>query len=268
MATLHVRNFPDALYARLRAEAERNGRSIGAETIFLLQSAALAGMTAGYPPARRRRRLARREATTPFEHFSPRARQVVARAHDEARELGHAHVGTEHLLLGLLRDTGAPATLMLEAEGFAYADARAAIEPGPTPAEPTAAEVLPFTPGAKKAMELALRESLDRGDGTIWPYHVLIGIAREEDGPGAHLLADRALDAKTLRNAIRRLMRPATMLYSFGGGSDDFRVVELEGDAVAWEERLNELARVGYELVQIVDRRAIFSSRRGVDRGP
>jgi ATP-dependent Clp protease ATP-binding subunit ClpC len=269
MATLHVRNFPDALYARLRAEAERNGRSIGAETIFLLQSAALAGMTAGHQRhARVGRRRARKEPATPFEHFSPRARQIVARAHDEARELGHAHVGTEHLLLGLLRDTGAPATLMLEAEGLAYADARAAIESGSAPAEPAAAEVLPFTPGAKKAMELALRESLDRGDGTIWPYHVLIGIAREEDGPGARLLAERGLDAKALRNAIRRLMRPAAAPLIFGAASDDFRVVELEGDAVAWEERLNELARVGYELVQIVDRRAIFSGRRGVDRGP
>ena len=84
MATLHVRNFPDALYERLRGNAERNGRSIGAETIFVLQSAVLAGMTAGYPPARGRRRHVRREQTTPFEHFSPRAKQIVVRARQEA----------------------------------------------------------------------------------------------------------------------------------------------------------------------------------------
>src|SRR6476469_9569559 len=108
MATLHVRNFPDALYERLRGNAERNGRSIGAETIFLLQSAALAGMTAGYPATRRRRR-GRKQPAAPFEHFSPRARQLVARAHEEARELGSNAIGTEHLLLGLLRDTAAPA---------------------------------------------------------------------------------------------------------------------------------------------------------------
>src|SRR4051794_27035623 len=138
MATLHVRNFPDALYERLRSEAERNGRSIGAETIFLLQSAALAGMTAGQPRMRRRRR-ARTEQGSPFHHFSPRARQIVARAHDEARGLGSVAVGTEHLLLGLLRDTGAPITLVLEGEGIAYAGVRQAIASEAVAAEPAGA---------------------------------------------------------------------------------------------------------------------------------
>ena len=265
MATLHVRNFPDALYERLRGNAERNGRSIGAEAIFLLQSAALAGMTAGYPPARRRRR-ASKEATTPFAHFSPRAKQIVVLAHEEARELGSVSIGTEHLLLGVLRDTGAPVTLMLESLGVAYAEARASVEvdagPGGAVASGDAApETIPFSPGAKKAMELALRESLERGDGTIWPYHVLIGIAAEREAPGARMLADHGLDAKSIANAVRWMMRPASQAYGFGPPGDDFRVVELEGDAASWEAQLNELAGLGYELVQIVDRRAIFTSR-------
>jgi hypothetical protein len=260
MATLHVRNVPDALYARLKAEAERSGRSIGAETIFLLQSAAFAGMTAGYRPPRRRR--SRKEVSTPFEHFSPRARQIIARAHDEARELGHSAIGTEHLLLGLLLDTTAPATRMLEADGLGYAEARRAVEESTAPSDPSTTEALSFTPGAKKAMELALRESLDRADGVIWPYHVLLGVAREEAGPGARVLAERGLDAKALRRQMQRLMRPASMPYVLAAGREDFRVIELDGDAAAWEAQLNELAQVGYELVQIVDRRAIFSSGR------
>src|SRR5262249_16291260 len=106
MATLHVRNFPDALYARLRAEAERHGRSIGAQVIAELQTAAVTAPTAKYAAIRRRR--GRKAPSTPFEHFSPRARQAVARAQDEARELGHAAIGTEHLLLGVLDDSTAP----------------------------------------------------------------------------------------------------------------------------------------------------------------
>ena len=265
MATLHVRNFPDAVYARLRAEAARNGRSIGAETIFQLESAALTGMTAGYPPARRRRRSA---TPTPFEHFSPRARQIVVRAQDEARELGQSEIGTEHLLLGLLHDAMAPVTLMLEAAGLDHAAARQVVEESAGRGDAPPTDALPFTPGAKRAMELALRESLDRADGVIWPYHVLLGIAREEEGLGARVLADLGLDTKTLRRTMRHLMRPASAPLAFRIHEEGFRVVELEGDAAAWEAQLNELAQVGYELVQIVDRRAIFSGRggHGVDR--
>jgi ATP-dependent Clp protease ATP-binding subunit ClpC len=266
LATLHVRNFPDALYERLRGNAERNGRSIGAEAIFLLQSAALAGMTAGPPVARRRRRV-RKEPGTPFEHFSPRARQVVVRAHDEARDLGSPAVGTEHLLLGLLRDTAAPVTLMLESMGVVHDDVRRAVEEAAEHGGEAVPDAIPFSPGAKKAMELALRESLDRGDGTIWPYHVLIGIAAEQEGLGAQLLAARKVEAPAIRNAVRRMMRPASHPLGFASppgfasASDDFRVVELEGDATSWEAQLNDLAGLGYELVQIVDRRAIFSAR-------
>ena len=76
------------------------------------------------------------------------------------------------------------------------------------------------------------------------------------------MLAEQDLDAKRIRNEIRRLMRPVTPPYGFGDATtDDFRVVELEGDAASWEAQLNELAALGYELVQIVDRRAIFTSR-------
>ncbi len=269
MATLHVRNFPDALYERLRANAESNGRSIGAETIFQLQAMLSSGMTGRIPRSRRRRGGA--AATTPFEHFSPRARQIVVHAQEEARALGHAALGTEHLLLGVLRDATAPAAQMLEAEGLDYDAAHRAVAETAGRGEAPPAGALPFTPGAKKAMELALRESLDRADGVIWPYHVLFGIAREQEGLGARLLAEHGLPAATLRRTTQHSMRPVAGSFVVGYGGQDFRVVELEGDAAGWEGQLNELARLGYELVQIVDRRAIFSGGwrgYGVDRDP
>jgi plasmid stability protein len=264
MATLHVRNVPDALYARLRADAEHNGRSIGAETIFRLQAALIGGPTAVALEQRRRRGST---TSTPFEHFSPRARQVVVRAQDAARDFGHSGIGTEHLLLGVLRDRTAPATLMLEAQGLDDAEIRRAVEDHAGRGEASPDDALAFTPGAKKAMELALRESLDGADGVIWPFHLVLGIAREEDGLGARILASHGLDAASLRRAIRRRM--STRLVA-GFAKQDFRVLELDGDAAAWEVQLNELTQLGYELVQIVDRRAIFSGGwrgHGVDRG-
>src|SRR5262245_19985310 len=101
MATLHVRNVPDDLYERLRAQAEANGRSTGAEAVNLIQAQLNEFRRA---PLHRLARRRRSSATTPFEHFSPRARQVVVDAQDEAHELGHRSIGTEHLLLGLLRE--------------------------------------------------------------------------------------------------------------------------------------------------------------------
>src|SRR6187401_404742 len=166
MATLHVRNFPDALYARLRASAAANGRSIGAEAIFHLQAALITSMTAGYPPVGRRRGA----PAKPFERFSPRARRVVNDAQAEARELGHDAIGTEHLVLGLLHEPRTPASGMLEDAGLSHAEARGV---GTTPAGGGA---LPFTAGAKKAMELALRCSLDIRAANIWPFHLLVGV--------------------------------------------------------------------------------------------
>src|SRR4051794_2921998 len=124
MATLHVRNFPDALYARLRASAANNGRSIGAEAVSHLQAALIASTTAGDPPAARRRGAPAR----PFERFSPRARQGVVDARAEARALGHDGVGSEPLVLGLLHEPATPASRLLVDAGVSLAETRREIE--------------------------------------------------------------------------------------------------------------------------------------------
>src|SRR4051794_18047127 len=104
MATLHVRNFPDAVYEVLRSRAETNGRSIGAEAVDVIAAELSRPQEAGSRWAGRRRRAAGR---APFQRFTPLARGVVGLAKDEARALGPDRVRTEHLLLGILQGPGA-----------------------------------------------------------------------------------------------------------------------------------------------------------------
>jgi hypothetical protein len=215
MATLHVRNVPDELYELLRERAAANGRSIGAETCQLLYERLVAA--AGRPrplfsiPGMRRRPVG---GPGIFTRFTPEARQVVVTAQEEARALRHDHVGTDHLLLGVLD----PA----EAAGL-----RTRMKPGDTDVEGQ----IPFTPEAKRALELALRAALSKGDPLIAPKHILVGVRSAE---GSEPLAE----ASPIDPAIR--------------------VILLEGEPEEWERQLNDAAALGYELVQIVDRRAIF----------
>jgi plasmid stability protein len=226
MATLHVRNVPDELYELLRERAAENDRSIGAETVQLLQEHLLATST-----ARTLRRLRRRPSGPGLlGRFTPAARQAVVTAQEEARSLGHDHVGTEHLLLGVLAQ--APELVELSPD-----DVRAQLEPGT--AEATGQ--IPFTPTSKQALELALRAALSHGDAAIEPRHLLVGIS-STDSRGCELLRGAKIDVFHLPESPD----PA------------FRVVLLEGDAESWEKQLNDAAALGYELVEIVNRRAIL----------
>jgi plasmid stability protein len=246
MATLHVRNVPDELYELLRERATTNGRSIGAEAVVLLQSELGTTIRPWRTMFSRRR-----HAPTPFHRFTPRARSLVGEAKDEARDLGDSAIGTEHLLLVLLRSSEAIALFTAESAGLDYEQARAAVEGLPRERADVPLEgSLPFTPGAKKAMELALRYCIERGSGQIGPEELLLGIAREDEGFGARILVEAGLDVATLGRGLAvapRAVPPA-----------GFRVVELAGTADDWERQLNSLADQGYELVEIVAGRAIF----------
>ena len=251
MATLHVRNVPDDLYEQLRERAAANGRSIGAEVVVVLES------ELGHGGARPWRSMfsRRRYAPTPFHRFTPRARSVVAEAKEEAHGLGDSAVGTEHLLLALLRAPGMVASFVVETSGLDYEQTRSAVE-GVQRERPGVPTGMPFTPGAKKAMELALRYCIELRSSQIGPEHLLLGIAREEEGLGAQILAGAGLDVSTLRRglAVPTELQPYELRIEGHG----FRVVELTGDAPDWELQLNSLAARGYELVEIVTGKAIF----------
>jgi hypothetical protein len=251
MATLHVRNVPDDLYERLRERSVANGRSIGAEVVVYLERELFGEprRTRYFPGS-----IRRRPAATPFERFSPRAKQVVVDAQESARELGASGLGTEHLLLALYREPPTIALLVLDAAGVDESTIRATIE-GEAAAQQAsvgAESGTPFTPGAKKALELALREYIEMGSVEIEPEHLLLGIAGEAEGPGARILAAAGQTVESLRAAV---CQPRPMFQPQQG----FRVLELNGDAGDWERELNTFAARGYSLVDIVNGRAIFA---------
>jgi ATP-dependent Clp protease ATP-binding subunit ClpC len=151
-----------------------------------------------------------------FERFTERARQVVVLAQDEARTLRHNYIGTEHLLLGLLREDGAAARALDEFDvTFEKVQAQVARIIGQGD-EVTTGQI-PFTPRAKKVLELSLREALDNGDNYIGPEHILLGLLREGEGVAARILMDfaqleeirtAALGVATDRPREERAFRP------------------------------------------------------------
>ena len=123
-----------------------------------------------------------------FQRFGDRSRRVVVLAQEEARMLGHGHIGTEHLVLGLIHEeSGIPATV-LAAAGVTLDAARVQVAEiagsgGKAPPGP-----IPFTPRAKRVLELALREALELRQSYIRPEHMLLGLIRERNGAGAQVL--------------------------------------------------------------------------------
>jgi hypothetical protein len=125
---------------------------------------------------------------TMFERFTDRARRVVVLAQEEARLLGHHYIGTEHLLLGLIREAQGVAAKALESLGFSLEAVRAQVEEiiGQGQSAPTGH--IPFTPRAKKVLELSLRESRSLGHDYIGTEHILLGLIREREGVAAQVL--------------------------------------------------------------------------------
>jgi ATP-dependent Clp protease ATP-binding subunit ClpC len=146
-----------------------------------------------------------------FERFTERARQVVVLAQDEARSLKHDYIGTEHLLLGLLREEEGIAAGVLESLGVTLEEARAQVARivGSGEAQFAGGQI-PFTPRAKKVLELSLREALSLGHNWIGTEHVLLGLVRENEGVAARILLDFDADAEKLRNEVVRSLAGQT----------------------------------------------------------
>jgi len=137
-----------------------------------------------------------------FERFTDRARRVVVLAQTEARSLGHNYIGTEHILLALIDEGHGVAAKALEAMGIDQDAARQRVEEitghGPGASEGH----IPFTPPAKKLLELALREALQLGHHYIGTEHILLGLIREGDGVGAQVLVGLGADLNRTRQQV------------------------------------------------------------------
>ena len=141
-----------------------------------------------------------------FERFTERARQVVVLAQDEARALKHNYIGTEHILLGLLREEEGLAARVLESLDITVEEVRAQVARIVGQGDEVTNGQIPFTPRAKKVLELALREALSLGHNYIGTEHILLGLVRENEGVAARILLDFDADAEKIRNEIIRML--------------------------------------------------------------
>jgi ATP-dependent Clp protease ATP-binding subunit ClpA len=149
-------------------------------------------------------RSARRRAM--FERFTDRARRVVVLAQEEARMLDHNYIGTEHILLGLLREGEGVAVKALESLGISLQAVRQQVEEIIGRGQQVPSEVIPFTPRSKKVLELSLREALQLGSRFIGTEHILLGLIREGDGVAAQVLVKLGADLNRVRQQVLQLL--------------------------------------------------------------
>ena len=155
-----------------------------------------------------------------FERFTERARQVVVLAQEEARTLKHNYIGTEHILLGLLREEEGLAARVLESLDITVERVRAQVVRIVGSGEEVTSGQIPFTPRAKKVLELALREALSLGHNYIGTEHILLGLVRENEGVAARILLDFDADSDKIRNeVIRMLSGPGGRRQGQGAGA-------------------------------------------------
>jgi ATP-dependent Clp protease ATP-binding subunit ClpC len=201
-----------------------------------------------------------------FERFTERARQVVVLAQDEARALKHNYIGTEHILLGLLREEEGLAARVLESLDITVEEVRAQVARIVGQGDEVTTGQIPFTPRAKKVLELALREALSLGHNYIGTEHILLGLVRENEGVAARILLDFDADAEKIRNEIIRMLsgpgrrqggaaqgtsekgKSSKLLDQFGR---NFTKLATEGKLDPVVGRQNEIERI----MQILSRR-------------
>ena len=180
-----------------------------------------------------------------FERFTDRARRVVVLAQEEARLLNHSYIGTEHILLGLIHEGEGVAAKALESLNISLEAVRAQVEEIIGQGGSSPSGHIPFTPRAKKVLELSLREALQLGHNYIGTEHILLGLIREGEGVAAQVLVKLGADLSRVRQQVIQL------LSGYEGGA------KSEGEAVGAKETPTEkggsqiLDQFGRNLTQL-----------------
>ncbi len=141
-----------------------------------------------------------------FERFTDRARRVVVLAQEEARMLNHNYIGTEHILLGLIHEGEGVAAKGLESLGISLEAVRSQVEEIIGQGQQAPSGHIPFTPRAKKVLELSLREALQLGHNYIGTEHILLGLIREGEGVAAQVLVKLGADLSRVRQQVIQLL--------------------------------------------------------------
>ena len=210
---------------------------------------------------------ARKAALSMFERFTDRARRVVVLAQEEARMFSHNYVGTEHILLALIREGGGVAAQALEPLGITEEAARQQVEEIVGPGQPGPRRGhIPFTPRAKKVLQLSLREAIALGHGYIGTEHILLGLVREGEGVAIRVLNGLGVDPNRVRQQVIQLVSARRVQEEPGTGHDTGRgkrklLSELRSrlDSLDWrlsvlEQRVGtspDLAQLDQEITQV-----------------
>jgi ATP-dependent Clp protease ATP-binding subunit ClpA len=187
-----------------------------------------------------------------FQQFTDRARRVVVLAQEEARLLNHDYVGTEHLLLGMAHEGQGVAAIALEQLGIRLEALRSRVKEIIGQGQSAPVGHIPFTPRAKKVLELSLREALDLGHNYIGTEHILLGLVREGEGVAAQVLVKLGGDLSRVRQQVIQL------LSGFAGGPEaatGMRPVPMTvpDDLREAEEQLAEVRRQKEAAIQAQD---------------
>src|ERR671913_327043 len=153
-----------------------------------------------------------------FERFTDRARRVVVLAQEEARMLNHNYIGTEHILLGLIHEGEGVAAKALESLGISLEAVRQKVEEIIGHGQQSPSGHIPFTPRAKKVLELSLREALQINHSYIGTEHILLGLIREGEGVAAQVLVKLGADLSRVRQQVIQLLSGYT---GPGGGGQE-----------------------------------------------
>jgi ATP-dependent Clp protease ATP-binding subunit ClpC len=188
-----------------------------------------------------------------FERFTDRARRVVVLAQEEARMLNHNYIGTEHILLGLIHEGEGVAAKALESLGISLEAVRQQVEEIIGQGQQAPSGHIPFTPRAKKVLELSLREALQLGHNYIGTEHILLGLIREGEGVAAQVLVRLDGDLSTVRQQVTRLLyergeqEPGTVRAvrraGPAGRKERKLLSELLGRVESMESRLSAIER-------------------------
>jgi ATP-dependent Clp protease ATP-binding subunit ClpC len=189
-----------------------------------------------------------------FERFTERARQAIVIAQDEARALRHGSIGPEHILLGLLRVHVGLVARALDSFDMSSEEVRVQVARVVGEGDEVRTGQIPFTPSAKKTLELGLREALALGHDYIGTEHLLLALARIGDEVVAPIMRDFDLDAEKFRDEAIRT------------GAREYDVKTLDGASDTWAAQLAEGHGDGWEVISVVHEgdavRAILERRR------
>ena len=221
------------------------------------------------------------QAKDRFARFTDRARQVMVLAQEEARLLNHNYVGTEHLLLGLLREGDGVAARALTGLGISLQTVRVQVEEVIGQGQAAPVGHIPFTPRAKKVLELSLREALQLGHNYVGTEHLLLGLLREGEGVAAQVLVKLGASLARLRKQVLRLLDgtptsreereppvgPAGPLPSSTGGLSDIGYYDQQladvrraKDAAIAAQEFDTAAVLRLAEKQLLDRRRLIEA--------